>query len=133
MASKTNAELRAENRLLRGANSANAIASVLITAIKWVGLIAIARYGYLSIAALAGKKTLADIGVSFLSDVRISEAFAWTAGVGGMGYGLQQRRLRHRTIERMGGRISDLERQHDPKRSSSSLTRRGATNPLDAQ
>ncbi len=54
-----------------------------------------------------------------------------TVGVSGLVYGLYQRHLRRETIERTQGRIRELEKAVDNKRSSSRLTVRGDTRPED--
>ncbi len=127
----TPAELRAENRLLRQFRTTEGIASVIRELIRWGGLVLIARYGYLTVAALAGQTTAADIGIKFLADVQISRVFAVLFGGSGIAYGLQQRRLRKNTIERLQGRIQEHERRIDPQRTSSRLTARGETRPED--
>ncbi len=124
---KTAAELRAENKLLRTQNIITSITTILSRLIAWGGVVLIARYAYLSVSALSGKITTSDIGVNFLGDVRVSEGLAWLLGIGGTGYGLSQRKLRRDTIERLQGRIKAMEKEHDPKRSSSNLTVRGTT------
>ncbi len=95
---------------------------------------AIALLGYFAMSAvqtLAGRTTFADIGLRFIGDVRVSEATAWFFGVGGVGYGLRQRKLRRDTIEALAPRVRERESELDPKRSSSSLPPRGTTRPDD--
>lgn len=79
--------------------------------------------------SLSGLSTAADIQLSFLVD--ISVYIAWLAGAGGVGYGLHQRKLRRDTVERLQARITELESEVDPGRTSSGLTGRGDTNPED--
>lgn len=98
---------------------------------KYAFLIAASYYGYHCVLALAGKNTAADIGIKFLSDIRISEAAAWLFGAGGVLYGTRERRLRLKVNESLGARVSELEEGIDPARSSSKLTPRGETNPQD--
>lgn len=124
-------ELQAENRVLRRFRFTEGVASVLNRAIAWVGIVLLARYGYLTVAALAGKTTAADIGIKVLGDVRVSEVLAWLFGGGGIAYGLGQRKLRRDTIERQAERVRSLEEKVDPRRSSSKLTKRGTTRPED--
>lgn len=128
---KSAAVLMAENRLLRRFRTTEGIASVLNNLIRWGAVVAIARYGYLTVARLAGQSTFADIGVSFLADVRVSEAVAWILAGSGALYGAAQRRLRRNTVERIQRRNHELEQAIDPKRSSSRLTIRGETRPED--
>lgn len=128
---KTAGELRAENRLLRKFRLTEGVASVLNRGISWVGVVLVARYAYLAIAALAGQQTAAEIGINFLGEVRVSEALAWLFGAGGVAYGMGQRKVRRDTIERSADRIRSLEQRLDPSRSSSRLTPRGTTRPED--
>ncbi|MEW6351245.1 MAG: hypothetical protein AB1646_19490 [Thermodesulfobacteriota bacterium] len=124
-------DLTPEQRLMGRLHLIDALASIVNRLIPWAALVFIAHWIYLAILALAGQKTIADIGISFLGSVTVSEALAVVLGGGGIAYGLKQRKLRRDTIERLQARIQDLERRLDPNRTSSSLTRRGTTNPED--
>lgn len=128
---KTAAELLAENRILRRGNLATSINNVLVNMIRWGALVLIFRYGYLSISALAGKATLASIGVEFLGNLTISQTLAYVLGAGGVLYGIGERGLRRRTVKRLGPQRKALEASIDPKRTSSNLTEKGETNPED--
>jgi len=130
-AKKSKGQLEAELKVLRQSRNSEGVVQVLISLFRWVGIVLIVRYAYLGIEALAGKSTLADIGVNFLTDINISVALAWAAGLGGMVYGIKQRELRKDTIERLVGRIHELEGEVDPNRTSSNLTKRGDTRPED--
>jgi hypothetical protein len=70
---------------------------------------------------------------AFLGDFRISEGFAYVFGGGGVVYGMKHRKLHGDNLERMAGRIAELEKLLDAKRSSSRLTPRGKTRPEDKQ
>ena len=109
------------------------VTSVLNNLIRWGGLTAIAYFAYRSIDTLAGRTTLADMGVSvsFFTGARIADLMAWVLAVVGVGYGLAQRSLRGRTVARQEGRVIALETKIDPERTSSRLTRRGKTRPED--
>jgi hypothetical protein len=126
---KTREQLLVENRLLRRHNAGKAIASVLIELIRWAGLVGIVYVVYLIVDSLSGKQTMANIGVSFLADVKISTALSYLAGGSGVAYGWNQSRLRKSAVERLSGRIKELEKAIDPKRTSSGLTGRGETHP----
>ena len=110
--------------------------SIFITSLPKWGTIALAcRYGYLSIAALSGKNTDANIEIAVTLEL-LSKLFR-TAGVfnlvciafGGSGiiYGLIQRHLRAKISEQMGRHTEQCEKRIDPKRSSSGITRKGRT------
>lgn len=118
--------------MLRQLRASEGWVSVLNNLIKWGGLFGISFCAYLSVTALAGTTTAADIGIKFLADVRVSEAVAWIFGGSGVAYGLRQRKLRRDTVERIQPRVEGLEKQIDPGRSSSKLTKRGETPPEDA-
>lgn len=130
---KTKADLVAENRVLRRIDSANGWASVLRTAIKWGGMVGVARYAWLAVDSLAGQSTVADIGLKFLAEVGVSDVLAWLLAGGAVVFGLVQKKLRGDTIQRLSGRIQQLEQQIDPRRTSSHLTVRGQTNPVDRE
>jgi hypothetical protein len=95
--------------------------------IQWSGLVAIAYCAYLSSVALAGKTTLAEIGVKVLGNLTVSRAIISLLAGSGWAYGLGQRRLRRRNIERLGTAKNELERRLDKKRTSSNLTSKGTT------
>ena len=131
MGKKTNAELLAENRLLRRGNVATGVTSVLVNLIRWGAVVLIFRYGYLTVNTLAGHVTLASIGISFLGNLTVSQSLAYIFGAGGVIYGLGERQLRKRAIKRLGPKREALEASIDPKRTSSKLTEKGETNPDD--
>lgn len=124
---KTLAVLRAEIRSLRRSHWTHAAASILTTGLRAAAVVLVARYLYLMVLALAGDRTVADIGIRVLGDFRISAVLPMAVGIGGAFYGHRQRSLRKKTVERLASRIRELERQADPARSSSGLTSRGDT------
>ena len=107
------------------------IETVIRLSIPWGALVAIAYWVHIDIAALAGKQTLAQIGIAFLGDIKISDAVAYIFGAAGAGYGIAERNLRRKTIARLADEGRRLEQTLDPRRSSSNLTRRGTTRPED--
>lgn len=109
----------------------DATGSVLKTAIFWGSIVGIAYFANGMVMALAGKSTVADIGISFLGHVEISAMFSYAVGISGAAYGLGQRKLRRDTVERLQNRIKQLELQLDPGRTSSKLTSRGETRKED--
>lgn len=129
--SKSKTELEAELRAIRASRTTEAVTAIATTLIRWGAIVLIARYGYLAIDSLSGKATLADIGISFLSEVKVSVILSWVAGGGGVIYGLRQRKLRKDTVQSLQGRIQQFEKELDPRRSTSSLTERGDTREED--
>lgn len=107
------------------------IEAAIRLAIPWGALVAIAYWVHTDIAALAGKQTLAQIGIAFLGDIKISDAVAYVFGAAGAGYGIAERNLRRRTIARLADEGRQLEERLDARRTSSNLTRRGTTRPED--
>lgn len=99
--------------------------------IKWGGLAFLGYCGYLVVATLAGKTTLADIGIRFLANVKVSDGIILLLIGGGWAYGLGQRQLRRRHIERIVKSKNELEMLLDSKRTSSELTEKGTTRPGD--
>lgn len=99
--------------------------------IQWGALIWIARYGYLSIMALAGRQTFADVALNFLANLKVSQGICYLVTLGSILYGLGQRQLRRRNIRRLAHDKNELERILDPKRTSSNLTDKGTTRPGD--
>jgi hypothetical protein len=128
---KTNAQLEAELRLSKRQSWIDGFFSALNNVIRWGTVAYIAHEIYLTVGLLAGKSTFADIGLKFFADIRVSEGVSYLLGASGVGYGLSQRKLRRKNIERLQGRIVTLEKQIDRNRTSSRLTETGETNPED--
>lgn len=99
--------------------------------IPWGALALIAFWVHSDVIALAGKQTLANIGLSFLGDIRVSDAVAYIFGAAGAGYGIAERTVRRRTIARLAEENKNLEKLVHPERSTSHLTKRGTTSPED--
>lgn len=110
---------------------ADGIISIVKSLIKYGALVACFYFVYLSILALSGKATLATIGLSVLGNIKVSEGICALLTGGSILYGVGQRQLRHRVIRRIGTRLSELEKERDPERSSSGLTDTGGTRPED--
>lgn len=129
MGKKGAAELRAEIKYLKRGRLSDNIYRIGSEFVRWSGLVCIFYFIFQTVRTLAGQTTTANI--SFLSDVRISEAAAWIFGAGGIVYGSRQNKLRKDTIEQFQGRLTVYEQRLDPGRTSSKLTQRGETNPED--
>lgn len=104
---------------------ADRIARVLEIALRLGAIVLVVRYISHSIDVLAGKHTVADIGVKFLASVRVSEAVAWIFGASGVGYGYRQRHLRRKDTKQISDRLSKYEEKRDPRRSSTKLESQG--------
>jgi hypothetical protein len=102
---------------------------------QWAKLLALAiRFGVLgfivycagdALKALAGQTTVAQIAVKMLANQGFSSALAWLFGIGGIGYGYRERRLRHRDTKRLADRVRDYEVAIDLGRRSSRLRSQG--------
>jgi hypothetical protein len=101
--------------------------------IKYGAWVLIARYGYYSVVALAGKQTIADLVFKIIANFTVSRSLCWVAAGGGVGYGAVQRKLRKRMIKSKAKRIKQLEEQLDPSRTSSALMSDGSTRPEDEE
>jgi len=110
---------------------ADSFVVILRELIKWGGIVLVVRYGYLSIAALAGHTTFADVGIKFLSNLRVSDSIMYILTGGSIAYGLGQRRSRRRNIERMAESKNELEKLIHSERTSSNITKSGTTRPGD--
>jgi hypothetical protein len=112
------------------------IHAAVVRLCKWLPITGICCFGYLSIAALAGRSTLAAFGLYLFADLKVNTVVSHLAmatfGIGGTSYGYAQRRLKQKNIERMSRKNEELEQKLDPNRSSSSLTKKGLTRPEDA-
>ena len=111
----------------------DAVVMICREIIKWGAIVLLGRYAYLSIAALAGQQTLADIAVRFLGNLTVSNSIAYILAGGGVAYGLGERQLRRRHIKRNVKSKNDLEKILDPKRTSSERTDTGKTRPGDEE
>jgi hypothetical protein len=109
----------------------DSVVAVVGTLFKCITLVIIVRYIYLAVVVLAGKSTFADVGFRVLGDIKISDSIAYLFGAGGVVYGVGERQLRRRNIERLSKEKNDLERLLDPNRTSSRLTPRGTTRRED--
>jgi hypothetical protein len=128
---RSKAVLEAENRYLRKRSLVDATASVINNLIRWGGLVVLGYFAVRITEELSGGVTTANLGLTLVTDVRISTVAAWALAFASVTYGWGQRRLRRDTVERLAGRIRELERAYDPRRTSSRLTSRGDTHPGD--
>lgn len=99
----------------------------LNTLIKTIGLGFCVYWMYRGIDSLAGKTTFTNMLFRMATDLKMNQWFGYILGGSGITYGLQQRRLRRKTISRITPRNDELERKIDPIKMSSGLTEYGTT------
>jgi hypothetical protein len=84
-------------------------------------------YLYLSVAELAGKKTLTWMALQAFVSVDNDYGAPWIIAFLALVYAAAQRKLRLHKTEEMQGHIRELETRLDPNRTSSGLTSTGQT------
>lgn len=131
MATPSQRPPRTESDYLLSYKKIDSVTTVVRDALKWAAIVLIARYGYYTIAVLAGRSTFADIVVRFLANVKVSDGILYLLTGGSICYGVGQRYLRRRHIKRVVPAKNRLERMLDANRSSSGLTPKGTTQPRD--
>lgn len=109
----------------------DSIAGIIKAAFFCVLLAVLAYWMREVLLAYAGKATLANVVIKLAADLRFDQTFAYIFGAGGIAYGLAQRQLRRRNIDRLTRRGIAAEQILDPNRTSSELTPRGTTRPED--
>jgi hypothetical protein len=84
-----------------------------------------------SVESLAGKKTLANLGINAILGLDYKQVIAYS--VAGRCYWLyrSEKMLRKDTTQRLTDRVTYLELQIDPNRTSSEIMPTGETNPKD--
>jgi len=111
----------------------NATVTLGTTIIKYAALVACFGFIYLMTESLAGRTTLATIGLRIMGNLRVSDGISFVFGGGGVLYGVGQRQLRRRSVERLSKMKNELEQVIDQGRSSSGLTSTGTTRPEDEE
>jgi|SRR5271165_5603628 len=107
------------------------IADAVHLIIPWGSVVAIFGFMYLMTVQLAGRTTLAQIGLNIMGELKLPQLLAYGFGVGGVGYGISERRLRRKKTQEMAEHNAGLEMIIDRKRTSSGLTPKGTTKPED--
>jgi len=107
------------------------VANVVQLGIPSTSLVIIVGLVAYMVSQLSGKTTLAQIGMSFIGNINVSNAVAYIFGAASFGYGLNERRLRHKKTASMAEYAASLEKRIHPERTSSGLTRQGTTRKED--
>ena len=103
----------------------------LRTAIRAVAAVFGVWFTGRSLAHLAGERTniVVDAALSLVGSLNMVLGVSLTGAVAA--WAAFERWLRHRKVARLQARVEELEKQHDPNRTSSMLTPQGKTNPQD--
>jgi hypothetical protein len=97
----------------------------------WGSLVAIFWLLHLMVDQLAGRVTMAQLGMSFMGSIRVPDAVLLVFGGSAGGWAFRERNLRRKKIAEMSDHIQHLESLVDSNRTTSGLTRRGTTRPED--
>ena len=109
-----------------------AVAGPALRSIPWATAVVILGWCTRDVLiAFAGQSTKADVIVQLIADFRLAVVLPWLLAAGGVGYGVRQKQLKEKAVQRLTRRPHELEKIIDPERTSSGLTPRGRTNPED--
>jgi len=97
----------------------------------WGSLVAIFLLLYMMVNRLAGQITMAQLGMSFVSSIRVPDAVLVLFGGSAGTLAFRERNLRRKKIADMSDYIHRLETIIDANRTSSGLTQHGTTRPED--
>jgi len=97
--------------------------------VQWGTVAFLGFMAYRSVSVLAGMTTSANIGVRLFGNLMVNRGIVALLTGSGWAFGLAQRSLRRKNIERLVPLKNDLEKVIDPKRTSSNLTSKGTTPP----
>jgi hypothetical protein len=103
------------------------------TVVRGVCWVAAAYFGFGAIGQFAGESTDVNFALSLVISALFELKFVIAIALTGMAcaWAAAERVLRHRKVEKLQGRIRELETAIDPERSTSGLTTKGQTNPID--
>ena len=101
------------------------VISVSSSFFKFLTVLVVAYFGYMSIDSLAGEITVTNFIVGLFSDKNFANIVCILAAVSGILYGRKQSKLRKDVIERYDKYMRNEELAVDPNRSSSHMDARG--------
>jgi Flp pilus assembly protein protease CpaA len=113
--------------------SADHLYRTIRTGIRSAATVAIFYFAFRALEALGGQDTKLSIALTVVFHAFAELKFVLAvAGLSGVTiWAVAERKLRHRKVEYLQGRIKTLELQIDPGRTSSGLTPAGKTHPRD--
>jgi hypothetical protein len=127
----TVAKQSAEIKHLKAGRQADLVCTTISGAFRW-GCFAFLGWCTLqAVRELAGKTTFAELVVGFLANVEVGWTVSLSVGFVGVLFGVKERKLRLRKTASMAVYIRQLEARLDPKRTTTTLTLDGQTNPED--
>src|SRR6266705_347979 len=91
---------KTETELRLSFKRTDAFVTVSKTLIQYAAVVVCMFFVYRCVAALAGKETLASLGMTVLGNLKVSVGICIVLTGGGVIYGLGERSLRRRNIER---------------------------------
>ena len=100
-------------------------------AMRYLFCLGCARYIYLSVVELAGKTTVANVMLTYITGQGKAHLLPWAVSGASLIWGYIERHLRLKKIAAMGNHNAALEKRLDPTRSTSMLTLEGETTPGD--
>ena len=109
MATPSQKPTRTESDYQLSYKKIDSVTTVIRDIVKWGGIGFVVYCGYLSVAALAGRSTGANIFVKILGDAKVSNGLIALLIGGGWVYGIGQQYLRRRNIQRLVSAKNALE------------------------
>jgi hypothetical protein len=105
--------------------------STVRIAVKWTGIAAAIYFAAEALKAFAGRDTsiIVNAALSLFANLNLTVAIS-LAGAATV-WAVCERMLRRYKVEKMQGRIKELETRLDPRRTTSGLLPDGRTNPAD--
>lgn len=119
----TKAEVEASQKFALKVHVINRSFDLVGTGLRFGGWIALIYMGIVRpLQITAGKQTVVDFMYKAVLDLKLHMVVPWAAAAlfGGLWY--RERNLRKKTVAREHGRVTELEKQLDPGRTSSGLT-----------
>ena len=101
------------------------VISVSSSFFKFLTVLVVVYFGYMSIDTLAGEITVTNFFVGLFSDKNFANIVCILAAVSGILYGRKQSKLRKDVVERYHEYMKNEEEAVDPNRSSSHMDARG--------
>lgn len=101
----------------------------------FLGAVVVCLCIYFCVRTLSGKQTSADLRFQAIADLKANRWFGlilpWGAATLTTAWGAGERALRKRHIKRISSESSEMQKQFDPGRRSSRLSKKGETSPED--